>query len=74
LLIARVVPLALAELFPALSPMVGAAPFVQATSTDPAASSATLALAVTGSYAPKARVVEVMVQLLVTLAVTLKFD
>src|SRR5262245_1390341 len=71
---ARVVPEALAELFPALSPIVVEAPLVQVMSTEPAASSGVVAWATSGSYAPNASVVEVIVQLLVTLAVTLKFD
>src|SRR5262249_13353058 len=71
---ARVVPEALAPLFPAFSPMVVAAPLVHVMVIDPVLSSGVDALATTGSYPPKLIAVVLMVQLLDTLAVTVKVD
>src|SRR5579872_5412202 len=63
----RVVPCAL---LPAFSPIFATAPFVQATVTVPVPSSGAVALAATGSYAPKLTGDVVIVQFLFTLALT----
>src|SRR5262245_4479250 len=71
---ARVVPLAFAELFPALRPIVVDAPLVHVMTTVPAASRGVVSFVTMGSYGPKPMHVELMVQLLETLAVTVKFE
>src|SRR4029078_7343366 len=58
---------------PRPSPTVGATPFVQATVTVPVPSRFVDAWATTGSYAPKPGAAVLMVQLLVTVALTPRF-
>src|SRR5688572_21819462 len=58
---------------PRPSPTVGATPLVQATVTVPVPSRFVDAWATTGSYEPKARAAVLMVQLLVTVALTPRF-
>src|SRR5262245_29220466 len=58
---------------PRPSPIVDDAPLVQATVTVPVPSRFVDALATTGSYEPKARAAVLMVQLLVTVALTPRF-
>src|SRR5678816_2518992 len=58
---------------PRPSPTVGATPLVQATVTVPVPSRFVAAWVTTGSYEPKARAAVLMVQLLVTVALTPRF-